>query len=362
MPRPRRRLPPPLLLLAAIAACSRSGTAPPTALLPPAADTIIAPYEGEVAAAAWLGGDRWALVSPQDRTVGVADFGTHRLTPLGGPRGRALEQPFHLFRAGDSIYIADWQRRRQTAWSLDGRLGDSLPAVDAYRGALPRARDATGRWYFEIWPVAGRDGRGNLDSAVVLRTDLRGATDTVARLAPLDLAEVISQGRRRMERRLLSGQDRWGILPDGSLWVARVAENRVDWRDTLGAVHHGPQLPDRVLPVTENDRELFLSRFDAGLRPSVASVPFAAIKPPFEGAVPDAAGMLWLVKSRAVGDTVRTYQVVDQRGTLRREVSHAGLGQILAIGATDALVAEPFEAGVRLLRFRLPPPPPVGLD
>lgn len=361
MPTPLRHLAPALLLLA-VAACPRPDAALPTALLPPPADTIIAPYEGEVAAAAWLGGDRWALVSPQDRTVGVADFGTRRLTPLGGARARELDQPFHLFRAGDSIYVADWQRRRQTAWSLDGKFGGALPAVDEYRGALPRGRDAAGRWYFEIRPVAGRDGRGNLDSAVVLRTDLRGVVDTVARLAPFDLAEVISEGRRRMERRLLSGQDRWGVLPDGSLWVARVADNRVEWRDSLGAVHTGRQLPDRVLPVTENDRDLFLGRFDAGLRPSVSQVPFAAIKPPFENAVTDHAGLLWLVKSRAVGDTVRYYQVVDQSGTLRREVRHAGLGQIIAIGGTDAIVAESFEAGVRLLRFRLPPPPPVGLD
>jgi hypothetical protein len=359
MPTPLRHLVPALLLLA-VAACPGPDAALPTALLPPAADTIIAPYEGEVAGAAWLGGDRWALVSPQDRAVGVADFGTRRLTSLGGARGRELDQPFHLFRAGDSIYVADWQRRRQTAWSLDGKLGGALPAVDAYRGALPRGRDAAGRWYFEIRPVAGRDGRGNLDSASVLRTDLRGAADTVARLAPFDLAEVISEGRRRMERRLLSGQDRWGVLPDGSLWVARVADNRVEWRDSLGAVRSGRQLPDRVLPVTENDRDLFLARFDAGLQPSVSQVPFAAIKPPFENAVTDPSGLLWLVKSRAVGDSVRYYQVVDQGGTLRREVRHAGLGQIIALGATDAIVAEPFEAGVRLLRFRLPPPPPAA--
>jgi hypothetical protein len=196
---------------------------------------------------------------------------------------------------------------------------------------------------------------------VIVRTrrDLSHA-DTVARLAPLDLAEVVSEGRRRLERRLLSGQDRWGVLPDGSLWVARVAQNRVDWVTPDGKTSLGRDLPDAVLPITENDRQLFLRKFDATLRPTVQQIPFAAIKPPFENAVTAALGPVWLVKNRAIGDTVRMYQIIGRDGEMARTASHPGLGHILAIGDSLALVAEPFEGGMRLLEFRLPatPPPP----
>ena len=38
----------------------------------------------------------------------------------------------------------------------------------------------------------------------------------------------------RFERRVFSGTDHWGSLPDGALWVARVYHNRVDFRSPDG--------------------------------------------------------------------------------------------------------------------------------
>jgi hypothetical protein len=348
------------VLPAALMACS---SAPPPAeslRLMAAGDTVIAPY-GDITAAAWLGGSRWVVIAPQDQAVAVADFSTHKLTPFADNKTKELEQPFNLFRAGDSIYIADWQRRRLTAWSLAGSIGGAVGAVDALRGALPRDRDAAGNWYFELRSPPGPDGSGNRDSATIVRTrpDLSGA-DTIARLAPFDLAEVMSDGRRRLEQRLLSGQDRWGVLPDGSLWIARISQNRVDWRDPDGKGRLGRDLPDAVLPVTENDRQLFLRKFDAALRPTVQQIPFAAIKPPFDNAFTAPLGPVWLVKNRAIGDTVRNYQLIGRGGDLARLASHPGLGRILAVGDGVALVAEPFEGGIRLLDYRLPAPAPAA--
>lgn len=338
------------LLLAGLAvACGGREPPPPSAALLPTGDTLILPLI-DVTDGAWLGGSRWAVVAPEDHTVRLVDLAARRQVALGGAE---LSEPFHLFRAGDSLWVADWMRRRATAWSLDGKLLGEFPALDALRGVLPRARDAQGRWYFEARPAPGRDGSGNRDSAVVVRLD-GTRLDTIARLAPFDLAEVMSEGRSRLERRLLSGQDRWGVANDGALWVARVDKNRVDWVLPQGERTEGRQLPDRVLPITDNDREIFLSRFDEGLRASVEAIPFAAIKPPFEFALTSPDGAAWLVKSRAVGDTTRYYQVVDRQGRLTQERSHPGLGRVVALGGGEALVAEAFEQGVRLLRFRLP--------
>lgn len=342
------------LLLVALAGCSAPSSAVRSFRLEALGDTVLAPY-GDIPSAAWLGGRRWAVIAPQDRAVGLVDFASRSLTKFGAEKARELDQPFNLFRSGDSIFIADWARRRLTSWSLTGRLGGAIPAMDAYRGTLPRARDGMGHWYLELRPAPGRDGRGNLDSALVLRTtsDLaRG--DTIARLAPFDLVEIESAGGRRLERRLLSGQDRWGVLPDGAVWLARVSENRVDWRNPGGKLIIGDQLPDRVLPVTESDREIFLNHFAPGLRPTVAQIPFAAIKPPFDDALADSSGRVWLVSNRAIGDTVRNYQVIDRGGHLQAVASHPGLGRILGLGGGYALVGEPFADGVRLLLFRLP--------
>jgi hypothetical protein len=250
--------------------------------------------------------------------------------------------------------VTDWGLRRTSLWTTAGELARVVPGAAAVRGALPRARDAAGRWYVELQPRPGPDGSGNRDSAVVVRAEPDfSRVDTVARLAPLDVAEVMGESGRRYERRALSGEDQWGVAPDGSLWVARVYENRVDWRSPDGQWIEGQSLPDRVLEVTRYDRELFYRKFPPELRSTAEQLPFAAVKPPFEAGYTSPSGEVWLEKSRAPADSTRRYHVVDRQGRLLREVRVPGPGRIVAVGTEAALVAERTTDGTRFIRFPL---------
>jgi hypothetical protein len=344
-----------VLILVYEAACAAPEPEAPALELVLAGDTLATPYS-EVTAAAWLGGSRWAVLAPGDEAVAIVDFGTKALTRLRGPSSKALRNPSNLFVADDTLYVGDWGLRRLSLWTPSGRLIRSIPAADVVRGTLPRARDQAGHFYLDLYPKPGRDGSGNRDSAAVVRVDTAfRRADTLARLAPLDIAEVQGDAGRRFERRVFSGVDRWGVLPDGSLWLGRVYDNRVDWREPNGRWSRGQPLPDRVLEVTRYDRELFLRKFPPELRLTAQDLPFAAIKPPFEAGITDARGDVWLEKSRAPADSSRRYHVVNRQGRLVREIRVPGHGRILAAGVNSVLVAEPTTDGIRLIRVSLPP-------
>jgi hypothetical protein len=343
-----------------LAACSATSKTPVPAIeLPPATDTLRAPFR-DAAGAVWLGGARWAVVSEGSGVVGLVDFSARTVSPLGGRGSKELKNPFAVFTPGDSLGVSDWGLRRATLWSLDGKLGRAIPATPATRGALPRARDAAGHLYVAVPPRPGPDGSGSRDSAAIVRTtpDMsRG--DTVARLAPLDITEVQSDAGRRFERRVFSGTDQWGALPDGSIWIARVYQNRVEWIDPSGKVTLGEPLPDRVLEVTRADRELFVRTFPPELRSTAEQLPYAAVKPAFESAFTGADGNVWLHKSRSVVDSTGNYHVVDRQGRLRREIRVRGYARILAAGPSSALGVEADSAGLRLLQFPVPPEAPL---
>lgn len=339
--------------LLVLLACGESAPPPPVVALLASADTVTTGY-ADIVDGAWLGDDRWAVVAPLDVTVGIVEPGAQRVAPLGGGKSGAIRNPVSVFVAADTLHVSDWGLRQTSLWTLDGKPIRSIPGAAAVRGALPRARDGAGRFYLELPPRSGPDGSGNRDSAAVVRTsaDLTGV-DTVARLAPLDLAEVVGESGRRFERRALSGEDRWGVTPDGSAWVARVYQNRVDWRSPDGTWVEGQSLPDRVLEVTRYDRELFYRKFPPELRATVEQLPFAAVKPPFEAGLSAPSGEVWLEKSRAPADSSRRYHVVDREGRLIREVRVPGPGRIVAVGRDAALVAERLRDGTRFVRFPL---------
>jgi hypothetical protein len=343
------------ILSLGLLACGGPKPGTPVLQLALAGDTLPTAYS-DVTAAVWLGGSRWAILAPDDQAVAIADFGKRTLSPLAGGSSKALRNPANLFVSLDTLYVGDWGLRRVTLWTPGGHLIRSIPAAKSVRGALPRARDAAGNFYLDLFPLPGPDGSGNRDSAAVIRVDSFGSqADTLARLAPLDIAEVQGDAGRRFERRVFSGVDRWGVLPDGSLWLGRVYDNRVDWRGPDGRWSRGQSLPDRVLEVTRYDRELFLRKFPPELRRTAQDLPFAAIKPPFEAAIAGARGDVWLEKSRAPADSSRRYHVVNRQGRLEREIRVPGHGRILAAGANSVLVVEPTAAGIRLIRVGLPP-------
>lgn len=340
-------------LAMALPACGAKPAAPVTRLAGPT-DSVVTAF-GEISDAAWLGRNRWAVLAPNDKAVAIADLTLHEVRRVGGRGAEEIRNPSTVFRSGDTLGVGDWGLRRSTLWTLEGHAVGRIPASDALRGALPRAGDGAGRFYYELSPQPGPDGLGNRDSAVVVRATLgESRADTLARLAPADLAEVEGDAGRRFERRVFSGSDRWGVLPDGSLWVARVYENRVAWRDADGRWRKGEPLPDRVLGVTRYDRELFLRKFPPELRNTAEQLPFAAIKPPFEAGLTATSGDVWLEKSRAPADSARSYQVVDREGRLRREIQLPGQGRIVAVGNGELLVVEPARDGAHLLRFAIP--------
>lgn len=336
------------------AACGEKRPPPPIVTLERATDSVDVSL-GEVATGTWLRAGRWAVLAPATEQVAIVDLEAGAVTALGGGSAGELRSPATLFRAGDTLYIGDWGLRRTSRWSFDGRLLGAAPVSNTVRGVLPRAADREGRFYLELAPHPGPDGRGNRDSAAVVRAGPEFTSpDTLARLTPLEFAEVMGPAGRRFERRVFSGSDQWGVLPDGSLWVARVFENRIDWRDPAGSWTRGEALPDRVLEVTRYDRELFLRRFPPELRATAQQLPFAAVKPPFEAGLTSPSGEVWLEKSRAPADSSRGYHVVDRGGRLRAEVRLPGQGHIVAVSPDKVLVYEPSTDGARLLGFAVP--------
>lgn len=344
-----------LLLLATLTlvACGPDRTQAPESFLSNQGDSLFVPY-GDTGEAVWLGGHRWAVLLPGGSEVAILDFEKKTRTRLGTARDSLLE-PITVFRQGDSLYVGDWRRRATTVWTLDGRLVRSEPVDVAVRGALPRARDAAGHFYVELRPSAGPDGSGNRDSALVLRRRSVGVYDTVARLAPIDLARVQSQSGDRFERRVFSGTDKWGVRADGTVWIARVYHNRVDAIFPDATTKRGDPLPDRVLEVSREDRELFVRRFPPELRSTAERLPFAPVKAPFDAAFADDRDAVWLERSRAIVDTTQSYVVVRPDLTLERlvfipdEDTHA-----IAAANNRALVWTRHPTGIALRELDVP--------
>ena len=353
------------LATAAVLAAAACGGGPPKEVpqvsVASPADTLLTRYVN-VPVAAWLGGERWAVVAGEFNEAGVADFAGDRFEVLGGRGDAELRNPFTVFSWADTAFVSDWALRRVTRWSAAGQFGGGMPSAAALHGAFPVARDAAGQWYFEVKPSSGRDGQAR-DSAAIVRSDAGMTTfDTLARLSPLDLAEVEDQAGRRFERRVFSGEDHWGVQRDGTVWLARVYQNRIFHLAQDGTLARGPALPDRVMEVTRTDRQHFVLQFPEELQSTADRLPVAAVKPPFENALGGPDGKVWLEKSRSALDSVRTYQVTDRSGGLSHVVVlPSRQGRVIALGDTLALVAEQYREGVRLMQVRIPrpaPPPP----
>ena len=341
------------VLLLSAAACSSPQPAP-VIVVAPTTDTLVVPAVAVTTVAARSDG-KWALLAPLDDQLFLADFGGKRVRLFPGITKADVPHPVTLIAVGDSIVVGDWGLSRFTEWSPSGQRLAAWPAPGALHHALPRARDAAGQWYFQISPDANVDGSGLLDSAVIVRADPQLTRfDTLARLTPPELVRVAGVSGMHYQRRTMGGEDAWGVRPDGTLWVARVFQNQIEWhRPGVKKVERSPQLPDPVLMVTDMDREIYVRRFPEDQRQTARELPNTATKPPFEHVFSTPDGRIWLAKSDTALAPVRHFQVVDRTGVLF-VVAVPSRGFALGVTADYILMGEEFPGGIRLLRYPVP--------
>jgi hypothetical protein len=335
----------PVLLLLAAACGGPPPPSVPSTTLKGATDSLTVP-DLDISGAVPLGNDRWAILSQFNNIVRVVDWNRHAVRPLGRP-GVDYVHPSSITAVGGTLYVTDWGKRRLTAWDPDGRLALTIAAPAELGGLLPTARDGDG------WLYAEARG-GQLDSGSVLRWRVGAAhPDTMARLAPYTMQEVNGPQGRRLVRQVYSGNDIWGVLPSGAIWVARVTRNRLDLRDTTGRWHQGPSLPDPIYPVTRFDKDYFVDGFPEDQRQMAATLPFAPVKAPFDAAFAEGDSVIWLQASRSLTDSIRTYKVLDHDGTYAQEVRLKNARRILGAAGGSILVAEQLEPGkgFKLLRY-----------
>jgi hypothetical protein len=253
--------------------------------------------------------------------------------------------------AGDTIALVDFSAIRTTLWSEAGRPLGILPIKDVAGNTPVLLYDTVGHGYkIDYQAVLGGGEPGRIirpDSIPVLRFTLKGgAVDTVALLVGPEYGDATFGEQVQQAAKVFAPNDFFGVLPDGTAWVARGRENRVDWRTPDGRWTLGKTHAYTKAPVTQADKDRVLAQVRAqgkqfGMPQDLRiDYPFADTKPPFEFALGRPDGQVWLQRPRSQEDAAVIYDVFNRKGTWEREVTFprgsllAGFGRGGAVYAT----------------------------
>jgi hypothetical protein len=288
-----------------------------------------------------------------------ADLKSGRLDTLGNrvdsmpPGGSVSHYKFpgwvaHL--AGDTVALVDFSALRTTLWSEAGQpLG--LLAMKPVAGNAPvLVYDTLGRAYkidYQAVLGGGEPGRAlRPDSIPVLRmTVSTGTLDTVGLLASPEYGDAVFGEQVQQAAKVFAPNDFFGVLPDGTAWIARARENRVDWRSPGGPWIRGQSHQYTRVPVTQADKDRVLAQVrehgkQFGMPQDLRIVyPFADTKPPFDFALGRPTGEVWLQRPRQEEGASLIYDVVDRKGVWRREVAFPKDATLAGFGAKGAVYA-----------------------
>ncbi|HUF34762.1 MAG TPA: hypothetical protein VMN37_02375 [Gemmatimonadales bacterium] len=320
-----------------------------------------------------LGDDRVAFADTRSKLFLSADLRSGDVDTLG-TRVDAIEpdSPAAQYKfpgwvarlAGDTVALVDFSAQRTTLWNGQGEPIKVLP-IAAVAGTAPvLVYDTVGHGYkIDYGPILGGEpGQvGRPDSIAVLRIQLAtGKVDTVARLAAPDFGDARFGDQRQQAATVFAPNDFFGVLPNGTAWVARGRENRVDWRTPDGQWSRGVTRKYTALTVTQADKDRVVAQVreqgkQYGMpQDLLIEYPFAATKPPFDFALGRPNGEVWLQRPRAQEDAPLTYDVFGQRGGWQREVAFPRGSTLAGFGRDGAIYGTIKEGETRTVgRFTL---------
>jgi len=267
--------------------------------------------------------------------------------------------------AGDTVALVDFSAIRTTLWSEAGRPLGVLPIKEVAGKTPVLLYDTVGHGYkIDYQAVVGGGEPGRIlrpDSIPVLRLTVKdGAVDTVALLAGPEYGDATFGEQVQQAAKVFAPNDFFGVLPDGTAWIARGRENRVDWRSPDGRWTRGQTHGYSRIPVTQADKDRVLAQVrehgkQFGMPQDLRIVyPFADNKPPFDFALGRPNGEVWLQRPQSREGAALIYDVFNRKGVWEREVAFPQSSALAGFGGRGAVYGSvKNEDGTRTVaRFR----------
>jgi hypothetical protein len=306
-----------------------------------------------------LGDGRIAFADTKEKLFFRADLKSGKLDTLGtrvdsiardAPASQYKFPGWVAHLGGGTVALVDFSAQRTTLWDEKGEPLRVLPIARVSGDAPVLLYDTVGYGYkidYQAVLGGGEPGRTvRPDSIPVLRIGLKaGAVDTVANLAGPEYGDATFGDQTQEAVKVFAPNDFFGVLPNGTAWVARGRENRVDWRAPDGRWTVGKSHEYTKLPVTQQDRDRVLAQVREhgkayGMPQNLrVEYPFAETKAPFDLALGRPNGEVWLQRPRAREEDPLTYDVFNQQGAWQREVPFPRGSALAGFGAKGAIYA-----------------------
>jgi len=333
-----------LLVTAACDGADRSAPAPASALVPALAleFTDAAPLVVDEVEELHEDADgRVWLALYQRPALLRATFGATTTADTLGALGNAPGQfrmPFAVMDApGGGVMALDGVARRLVGFTRDG-TPDTVLAVPESVDQFTVRRDTVGTW------VSALGDRTRNDSVPLVRVRAN-AVDTLGRLLVPAATVTIPMGQRSyVAPPEYAPRDLWGVLSDGTVWIARGGTHEVEYHRASGVRTVGGPRP--FTPIRSSDADRGTMR---GL-PAPATVPasalqYAPVKGPFTEARAAQDGSVWTWRTQAAPTQEERYTVFRPGVAETFDVTLPLHHRVVGLGARAVYVAERLDDG-----------------
>lgn len=281
---------------------------------------------------------------------------------------------------GDTILVADPGNNRYLVLGPQGRTLGTMDQVAIHPDPQTRyvvtvgGTDGQGRLYFAL--PRGLIAEGDSSTPLLRSTRANGRIDTVGRLftaATSMPVRATGAALGMMRTAPFPERDEWVVAADGAIAIVRTAPYRIEWILPTGRTVAGPRIPFDPVAVDEREKEAWrldarsragtLTTTSADGRTTQQRVPvpepdeWPRDKPPFVGPVAIAHdGRVWVERSRATRDTIRSYDVFGRDGRLEERVRMSERRRVVGFGRQVMYVAVSDEDDlIRIERHRVRP-------
>lgn len=270
-----------------------------------------------------------------------ATFGEATTADTLGAQGNAPGQfrmPFAVMDApAGGVFALDGVARRLVGFARDGQA-DSVLSVPESVDQFTVRRDTVGAW------VSALGERSRNDSVPLVRVHAAGV-DTLGRLLVPAATVTIPMGQRSyVAPPEFAPRDLWGVLSDGTVWIARGGSHEVEYHLPSGGRTVGGPRPFEPIRSTDADRGT-MRGLPAPATVSASALQYAPIKGPFIEARAAQDGSVWTWRTQSAPKQEERYTVFRPGVAETFDVILPLHHRVVGVGAQHVYVAERLDDG-----------------